>query len=62
MVTGDLLNDYLYILRIESIMDKCNVNINFLEYHSLCINIYDLMELLEKPLNNDILPRNKSSL
>ena len=58
MVIGDLSYESFNILPIQSIMNRYNVNINILEYHSLCLKINDFMNFLEKSVNEDILPRN----
>ena len=52
---GGLLDDAFNILPIEVIVNKYKVNITFLEYHSIRLKFNDLIEFLDKPVNNDIL-------
>ena len=44
VVIGDPLDDSFNVLPIEAIVNIYNVNINFLEYHSIRLMINDFLE------------------
>ena len=46
---------------IDSIQEKYGIKVNFLEYHSLFLKLSEVLEVLEKPIIADILPRNSST-
>ena len=57
MVVGDILDKSFNILSSDDIVEKFNISINFLEYHSLRLKSNGFLEFQEKPLNGDIPPR-----
>ena len=54
MVFGDVVDESFDILPLEDINEKYNLNMNFLE------QLYTCIQFLEKPLSQDVLPRNSS--